>query len=464
MCLISVLRKGTRKDTEEVEKFIRNGASCNTDGSGFAYKRNGESRITIKKGFFNVDIMLGEIKSLNLTEQDELIVHHRIGTSGRVSKENTHPFVISNVESEVSAVNITINKPVMVHNGMFYHLRDFMALNPDFSDTYAFARYVLGNPYIFGLFEHYREFFEKLFGNSIGNDKICILYPDKDLEMIGTFIENNGYYHSNYGYCRYVSNRGGEEDWGEYYGREFGDTSLSVSSVPNSKTIGEAKKEGKEGEEQEESKEEEKTEINAGLNCRFGDTLPKSKLIKLDNNKQLPTLLLDSKYITLTNRNINHFAYVEKDTWDTAKPLTRLGIIYRYINSFDPDAMYQSAHYRPFENDHGMILNEGIKTSNLREKYYYVPRGEYFNAVYSDYKELLDFKVIPTIETIRILEKLVKHEDHIMKKPYESIFYPKHSEIYCKQSLEMLIDYYKSIQNKDVNNKGFMKHLFNFSD
>ena len=55
----------------------------------------------------------------------------------------------------------------------------------------------------------------------IDTDKIALLFPDRDLELIGKWVEDNGYFHSNTGYKSYTFDRGGistrnSYDWDNY--------------------------------------------------------------------------------------------------------------------------------------------------------------------------------------------------------------------------------------------------------
>lgn len=444
MCLISILKKGTKKNTAKVHKFIRNGASCNTDGSGFMYKKDGENLVHVKKGFFNVEEMIRELEALDLTENDELVIHHRIGTSGKVCAENTHPFIISDDPELVSAVDIATDKPAMVHNGMFCHIRDFMSRNQDFSDTYAFARYIMGNIDILNLYNNSPDFFKKLFDSVIGRDKVCILFPNKDLETMGNFIEDEGYLHSNGGYCRYVYNRGGEDYyWGEGFGAEA-NPQHSLQEETND-----------ESEDEEAFEADQETPIDNGLNCRLGDTLPKyTKHAKAEDNPEY--VILDSSIITLHNENAEHFAYVEKKVWDNTLKKDKHTTIFRYVSSFDPEALNTVLYYKLWaKSTHN--YHEAVKTEDLLDKYYYVARGTYFSEIYKEYIQLINFNVEPTLEVIRNLEKLLKDKDHANKLAHDSIFYNKHADIYSKMSLELLVDYYRGKYNKNKSEEKALK-------
>jgi len=211
MCLISVLPKGTAKYSEEVTGFLKRGSESNRDGSGFMYKRDGSNTIVVRKGFFKFDDLMAALNSAELKDSDELVVHHRIGTSGLVSDQNTHPFVISHVHDTIIQTDGKVNLPCLVHNGIFSGLGKQERLNPNFSDTYAFVRYIMTNA--IDLYTLETELFRKALSEIVGYSKICVLYPHRDLIMSGDFVEDNGYFHSHRGYKPFSTyvDRGGSE-------------------------------------------------------------------------------------------------------------------------------------------------------------------------------------------------------------------------------------------------------------
>lgn len=212
MCLISVLGKGTTKYSEEVTGFLKRGMESNRDGSGFMYKRDGGNTVVVRKGFFKFDDLIAALNSAELKDSDELVVHHRIGTSGLVSAENTHPFIISHIHSTIIQTDAKVAVPCLVHNGMFSELEKHERLNPNFSDTYAFARYIMTNA--IDLYTLETDLFKKALRPVIGGSRICVVYPHRDLIMLGDFVEDNGYYHSHRGYKPWstYTDRGGVEE------------------------------------------------------------------------------------------------------------------------------------------------------------------------------------------------------------------------------------------------------------
>lgn len=212
MCLITVCPKGTNKNMEAIESFIDRGMSSNNQGSGFAYKRNGQNEIVLSKGYFDRNDLKKALIEANLNENDELIIHHRIATSGKDRLLNTHPFIIDFDFEEITKVYKVTDKPVMAHNGVFAGYGE--KIDDNFNDTVHWIHVWLSNPQILNLLKNNPEDFVKRYDKvaSISYNKLAFLFPDRDLLTIGAFIEDNGYLHSNGGYKEYVYDRGGSSN------------------------------------------------------------------------------------------------------------------------------------------------------------------------------------------------------------------------------------------------------------
>ena len=328
MCLVSVLPKGTSKYSEEVTSFIKSGARSNTHGSGFMYKRDGESVITVSKGYFSIIDLLEDIDKAKLKDSDELVIHHRISTAGAVTDENTHPFVISKIHEEVCSVNITTNKPCLVHNGMFRNLDKYERLNPNFSDTYAFARYIMSNTIDF--YKENTEIFLDSLSSIIGWSRICVLFPDRDLIMTGDFKEDNGYYHSNDGY----------KNWSH---KDVG--GVSTNSKVGKTLVG-------------------KNSSKAGSNQL---TLP----VAVQSLKNKIPLVLDGNLIDITEFNYKHFIYQIKDVSN----------YYTYTLEEWPEDPENAV----IECDKGNYIRMTPTTlQNLQNNYNFHPKNQY-KAFYEEY-------------------------------------------------------------------------------
>jgi hypothetical protein len=210
MCLISVLGKGTLKSGEVVESFIRNGMKSQQDGSGFAFKRNGEKTITLSKAYFNIDMMLKAIAEVNLTEDDEMIIHHRTSTGGNDELLNTHPFVITPKFEDITVIDTVTKKPVMAHNGIFSGYSE--KVDKKFNDTVHWIQVWMTNPYFLTMIKNEPAKFKELYGtlSSLSYSKLAFIFPDKGIVTVGDFTEDGGYLHSNSCYKDYTrTDRGG---------------------------------------------------------------------------------------------------------------------------------------------------------------------------------------------------------------------------------------------------------------
>lgn len=200
MCLITTAGKGTKKNTEEFYQWIRNGAQSNNQGSGYAYKINGDDKIFLSKGFFEVEDMISDIKKAKLKENDELIVHHRIATSGTDPIRNTHPFVIDYEFEDITMVKGWTKKPVMAHNGIF---SNFRGIDNKYNDTAHWIHIHMSNPHILNKLKtdpqgFYDDGYSSL--TELNGNKLAFLFPDRSLIIMGNFTEDEGYYHSTIAY------------------------------------------------------------------------------------------------------------------------------------------------------------------------------------------------------------------------------------------------------------------------
>ncbi len=359
MCLVSSLPKGTTKYSDEVTSFIKAGMSSNRDGSGFMYKRDGESQITVSKGHFSLQALQDALKEANLKDSDELVIHHRIGTAGLVTPENTHPFVVSHIHEEVKAVNITTSKPCVVHNGMFRYLDNYERKNPDFSDTYAFTRYILANT--IDLYKNELSVFKEVFKSVLGWSRVCILFPDRNMIMSGDFTEDNGYFHSN----------GGYKDWNH---RDVG--GVTHSNLPATQTWG-----------------------KHGVGTTGGDSNSVKKQLQLavlasitknQGTKNKTPVVLDGNSIDINNWNCKHFVYQKKDSSNT------------YAYTLD-DCESENIILEMDRGNHIQMTHSTM--AKLHSDYNFHPKAEYKNY-YEEYSILLT-RVTPSKNQFKQLYRVL---------------------------------------------------------
>lgn len=428
MCLISNCPKGTKKDSEEVLAFIRSGAESNGMGSGYMFKRNGEKLITVKKGFFDIEKLIESLLLDKLTEDDELSIHHRISTSGLVNDLNTHPFVVSRSHNEIIATDITIEKPCLVHNGIFKNIDKLEAQNPEFSDTYAFTRYIMSQKECLDTFKSDLKDFEIKLKDIVGWSKLTLLLPDMDMIMFGDFQLCNGYYHSNNGYKTKTYDRGGSSygnGLSSYYGRGYEDDRFDYRSF--NKNTPYIKPIGYNYANTDETRYDhfmEKKEYNISTKAIT------TKITHLDNNA-----------VQLYEGNIKHFFYCLKVQYDD--PTYNKAVKFWTCDSFDPISVFNvlSTKTLQTENDTTMI-HKSVLTEDLINDYYYIPKNSSMIEVYKDYLRILTTPGDIGTKTIKKLENVIRTCSN--RDNMDLIFYKKTGEFVKKLALVVYLHYLKS--------------------
>lgn len=82
---------------------LENCFNSNPDGAGIAYRKYLDDKIEISKGYFSFKEFYSFYKGLDSSY--EMLIHFRIGTSGKLNKTNCHPFLVN-------------GKDAIIHNGV----------------------------------------------------------------------------------------------------------------------------------------------------------------------------------------------------------------------------------------------------------------------------------------------------------------------------------------------------------
>lgn len=220
MCLIIVKPLGTPM-IDDILKVVKGASKSNSDGFGFSLKSDylTESSLYLDKGYMDVDSMIKAIESLNIDDSDELMIHLRMATHGKVMPTNTHPFIVTDNETELNTLTGAVNKPIVAHNGYFS-----ITCEKDYSDTWTWVKNKLSNQMIFdAITDMTTEFNPNVIKNHVGySNKIAIMFPDKDIQLIGNgWVEDNGVFYSHGGYKYHLKNTNVNECQDYYCG--YGD-------------------------------------------------------------------------------------------------------------------------------------------------------------------------------------------------------------------------------------------------
>lgn len=224
MCLITACPIGTEKNIEDLAGFIKQGMQTNTHGSGFAYKKGGSKTVYLSKGYMTSVNLINAIKEAELGVDDELMIHHRIGTSGSREAFNMHPFILTTNEELAKKTEGTFKNSVMAHNGVITEFADYSA-DQIFNDTFLFVKHFMGVPEILQSLKNDESLFKRHYSSIINGEKLAFIFDDAPMVLLGNFVEDDGYYHSNTGYKSYHHDRGGVS-----YGSEDVDSYLNRTS------------------------------------------------------------------------------------------------------------------------------------------------------------------------------------------------------------------------------------------
>lgn len=206
MCIIVAKEKGIEIPSKETLETCFN---HNPDGAGLMYVKDG--KVVIDKGYMNFKDFYKRLKKLDKKlhfKDSALVMHFRIGTHGKNDKQTTHPFPISNNDSDLKQTYFTTDLG-MVHNGIIpkYDYEE------NLSDTQLFIRDLVS--ILKGLNKNfYRDKNTLDMLKRVTNSKLCFLDTRNDLIYVGDFVKDeNGVKYSNTTYKSYTYSK---YDWSKY--------------------------------------------------------------------------------------------------------------------------------------------------------------------------------------------------------------------------------------------------------
>ena len=194
MCIIIAKDKNGRLPKENE---LKNSFEYNNDGAGFMYVKNG--KVVVDKGYMTYDAFIKHYRKL-LEEFDNfknkcLVIHCRIGTSGKNIKGNTHPYPITDNVRLLKAKHLSNLDIAIVHNGIISGYGTATGLN----DTQEFI-----SKYIYPIYSHWKDFYKNkdmMYGiKEITGSKFVILDSTDTLHYIGEFVDDKGLMFSNTSY------------------------------------------------------------------------------------------------------------------------------------------------------------------------------------------------------------------------------------------------------------------------
>jgi len=199
MCVALIKKSGIDLPSENILKIC---FKNNPHGAGFALFRN--NQIYIHKGFFTFEGFLKELKNVEPTKEEPMLIHFRVATHGKINIENCHPFpIVDKFYKMVHPIKVFSDTDVMVHNGKL----NIAITSSKFSDSMHFAKEIVGLD---------RKRFASIINMAIAptstnsrGSRVAILTKDGELEKYGEgWIEDDGIIYSNDSYKEFSTYKG----------------------------------------------------------------------------------------------------------------------------------------------------------------------------------------------------------------------------------------------------------------
>lgn len=234
MCLIAIKPKGVKLTKDFYKSLVRSYYLRNSDGCGFAYKRDNENEkfLYFKKAIYNIDFLINEIKKHKIQPSDELVVHLRkTSGSGKVGI-NTHPFLMTYKSELLNMTEGYVKHDLLFHNGTF---NNFTSVKSNRSDTYNFVKEVANT-------SHFTSYIKHLLNRNLSVDrifsenKIVILSLTKNIVINKPiddkkfYTDENGFIYSNDSFKKQCHSR--DYRYSKEY-KDFTDDEFSAWEYPH---------------------------------------------------------------------------------------------------------------------------------------------------------------------------------------------------------------------------------------
>lgn len=201
MCII--VAKDKNVDLPSID-ILKNCFDYNSDGAGFMYVDKG--KVVVDKGYLDWKSFYNRFNDLCKKHKDfegkALVMHFRIGTSGKNDKGNTHPYIISDNYKDLHKTKIS-GALGMAHNGIITQYTPDINDKRNINDTQNFIM-----NYVFPIYKHWKDFYKNEYIRNgiedITGSKIVFLDTKEDIYYIGDFKEDKGVKYSNDSYKKTI--------------------------------------------------------------------------------------------------------------------------------------------------------------------------------------------------------------------------------------------------------------------
>lgn len=226
MCLLMMKPSGVSYNHEFLLSAIESGIQTNRDGIGGAVRKSSSNILRMNKGHFNhsKEDFYRWLKEQDIQAEDEVLVHLRMGTNGSRTIFNQHPYILAEKStpslisriSELTLDDDDVQTGIFAHNGIF-GWDDYETFDDKLSDTYNWGlTFFRTEKQIKALKDAPLALMagNLTLKNSLNGERVCFMFPDREMIKFGNFIDDKGYLFSNTGYKNYTVDRGGSSTRG----------------------------------------------------------------------------------------------------------------------------------------------------------------------------------------------------------------------------------------------------------
>ena len=203
MCIIAVIPK----DKSITKQALYNMFENNPDGAGIGFVDKHTNKLAIHAGIFSPKELWNIYKLIKSNTNNDIIIHCRLATHGKVNIEMCHPFFVN-------------EHLLFAHNGIILE----MPISKTYSDTYYFNEFILkkfkdGFEYNDMLMNYLEKSLGKFNKLAFLNDKGAVVITNKNnwIEYKGilysneSFLNNNEYIDKNGRIVKYEL----DKDWSD---------------------------------------------------------------------------------------------------------------------------------------------------------------------------------------------------------------------------------------------------------
>lgn len=192
MCIIAIYENGKNKPTREIlSRMILK----NPDGVGVAY--NSARGVKFVKGLKTASEVLNEYTNAERDGFEFFIFHARISTSGGVSAEKCHPFILSNNDDKLNKTQ-GFAKALCFHNGILH-----LPIEKGLNDTQTFVKNCLYPLYNGNKNALFNGAYDNLIEQAVQGSRFVILSKNT-IKLYGDgWVKDDGVWYSNSGYKPY---------------------------------------------------------------------------------------------------------------------------------------------------------------------------------------------------------------------------------------------------------------------